>query len=205
MRVRGVPLVLARYDGRFYELYTADDDFSYDDALLVGERLYRRDLLTGDSALVFADTHRAAHRRARTRGRIPTSARSARTTTARRNPSTSATAEIDILDVAGPYLSYEYHVDVDLPGRRLWHTTRRGVIDLRSGQETSRRRSVRRGRRAPPRRGRARVYEATRDSIVRAREHARATTTAAPPTRSRGLQFDERSFSLADDRRRSPR
>ena len=55
-RVRGAPLVLARYDGRFFEVYGADDDRSYDDALLVGERLYRRDLITGDSALVFADT-----------------------------------------------------------------------------------------------------------------------------------------------------
>ena len=56
LRVRGAPLVLARYDGRFYELYSADDDFSYDDALLLGQRLYRRDLTTGDSSVVFADT-----------------------------------------------------------------------------------------------------------------------------------------------------
>src|SRR4051812_36184107 len=44
VHVRGAPLVLAHYDGRFYELYTADDDRSYDDAYLVSERLYRRDL-----------------------------------------------------------------------------------------------------------------------------------------------------------------
>ena len=54
--VRGEPLVLARYGGRWYEVYSADDDKSYDDALLVGQFLYRRDLLTGDSSLVFADT-----------------------------------------------------------------------------------------------------------------------------------------------------
>jgi hypothetical protein len=50
------PLVLAKYDGRFYEVYAADDDFSYSDALLLGERVYRRDLLSGDSVLVFSDT-----------------------------------------------------------------------------------------------------------------------------------------------------
>src|SRR5215203_1223426 len=55
-RTRGVPLILARYGGRFYELYTAEDDFSYQNALLLGERLYRRDLVTGDSTVVFADT-----------------------------------------------------------------------------------------------------------------------------------------------------
>ena len=36
IRVRGVPLLLARYSNRFYELYTADDDRSYPDALFVG-------------------------------------------------------------------------------------------------------------------------------------------------------------------------
>src|SRR5689334_19234738 len=56
VHVRGVPMTLARYAGRFYELYTTDDDFSYDNALLLGERLYRRDLITGDSAAVFTDT-----------------------------------------------------------------------------------------------------------------------------------------------------
>src|ERR1041384_2164356 len=56
VHVRGVPITLARYGGRFYELYTADDDFSYDDALLLGERLYRRDIVSGDSIVLFADT-----------------------------------------------------------------------------------------------------------------------------------------------------
>src|SRR6185437_5629646 len=39
--VRGAPLLLARYGGRFFELYVADEDLSYNDALLLGERLYR--------------------------------------------------------------------------------------------------------------------------------------------------------------------
>src|SRR4051812_34203086 len=56
VHVRGVPIMLARYGGHFFELYTADDDHSYDEALLVGESLYSRDITTGDSAVVFADT-----------------------------------------------------------------------------------------------------------------------------------------------------
>ena len=56
VRVRGEPLTLAHVDGRYYELYTADDDYSYPDALLLGARLYRRDLRSGDSAVVFVDT-----------------------------------------------------------------------------------------------------------------------------------------------------
>ena len=36
IRFRGAPLELARVDGRFYELYVADDDRSYEDAVLSG-------------------------------------------------------------------------------------------------------------------------------------------------------------------------
>ncbi|MDB4876842.1 MAG: hypothetical protein JWM41_3288 [Gemmatimonadetes bacterium] len=193
-RMRGVPLILARFDGRYYELYTAATDLSYDDALLLGERLYRRDLVTGDSALVFADTTvpriAAAYARAHPDERplAPNDEGSAQ-------PSTSATAEVDILDVDGPYLSYEYHVDVGLPNRRPWHSTRRGVLDLRSGREArvadlfgeaTGIRVAANGRR---------VYEATRDSIVRARASLQGDDRRAADA-LRQLQFDERSFSL---------
>ena len=56
LRVRGSPILLARYGARFYEIYVADDDYSYPDALMVGERMYTRDIRSGDSTVVFADT-----------------------------------------------------------------------------------------------------------------------------------------------------
>src|SRR5689334_14482050 len=55
VRMRGAPLELARVDGRFYELYVEDDDRSFEDAVLVGQRVYRRDLISGDSLLVYED------------------------------------------------------------------------------------------------------------------------------------------------------
>ena len=55
LRTRRAPLTLANVHGRFYELYVADDDRSYFDALLVGQRIYRRDLVSGDSMQVFED------------------------------------------------------------------------------------------------------------------------------------------------------
>src|SRR4051812_6217391 len=64
VRMRGAPLELARVDGRFYELYVEDDDRSFEDAVLVGQRVYRRDLVSGDSLLVYEDTivpHLARH------------------------------------------------------------------------------------------------------------------------------------------------
>src|SRR5262245_30570919 len=55
-KVRGAPLVLAQYDGKIYEVYAHHEDLSYPDALLLGDRVYRRDIATGDSTVVFADT-----------------------------------------------------------------------------------------------------------------------------------------------------
>src|SRR5688500_7486280 len=60
VQVRGAPLQLASVDGRFVELYIVDDDRSDCDAILVGQRIYRRDLVTNDSVLVFRDTIVAA-------------------------------------------------------------------------------------------------------------------------------------------------
>jgi hypothetical protein len=133
VRVRGVPITLAQYDGRFFEIYLADDDRSYPDALLVGLRLFRRDLLKGDSVIVFEDSivpriaseYATAH---------PGAQRLAPDEDGAEDPSTQATADLQVIDIHGPYLSYEYHVDVTKRGAEPWHATRRGVIDLRSGQ-----------------------------------------------------------------------
>ena len=59
-RVRGAPLTLARYGGRFYEVYVGDDDRSFYDAVFVGQRIFRRDLLAGDSLQVYVDSGVAA-------------------------------------------------------------------------------------------------------------------------------------------------
>lgn len=135
VRTRGVPITLAKYDGRFSEIYLADDDRSFQDALLVGFRVYRRDLIGGDSALVFQDTivpriareYASAH---------PGARRLAPDEDGNEDPSMQAMADLQVIDVHGPYLSYEYHVDLQNRGAEPWHFTRRGVIDLRSGRST---------------------------------------------------------------------
>jgi len=129
---RGAPITLAQYDGRFFEIYLSDDDRSYRDALLVGFRLYRRDLQKGDSTLVFEDSivpriareYASAHPRAH---------RLAPDEDADEDPPTQAMADLQVIDVHGAFLSFEYHVDVANRGSQPWHATRRGVIDLRSG------------------------------------------------------------------------
>src|SRR5213082_1552300 len=133
VRTRGAPLTLARYDGRFFELFLADDDRSFPDALLVGLRVYRRDLASGDSTVIFADT--VVPRMAREYAVAHPTARPLEPEEdAVDDPTIQATADLELIDVHGSYLSFDYHVDVGIRGREPWHATRRGVIDLRSGR-----------------------------------------------------------------------
>ena len=133
VHVRGAPILLARMSGRFFEVYASDDDYSYADALLVGQRVYRRDVQSGDSVLVFADTLVPRIARAYARAHPDEDPLDPGDDTDD-DPSTSATAEIDIADIFGPYMSYQYHADVALENSDEWHTARSGVIDLRSAR-----------------------------------------------------------------------
>jgi hypothetical protein len=136
VRVRGAPLELARVDGRFYELYVEDDDRSFEDAVLVGQRVYRRDLITGDSLLVYEDT--IVPRLAATYARLhPDDARLQPNEDASDDPLWRATSTVDLADVHGPFLSYSLHVDVERDDVSPWHASRRGVIDLATGHAAS--------------------------------------------------------------------
>src|ERR1700722_12166342 len=142
VRVRGSPLVLARYGGEFYEVYVADEDHSFYDAVFTSQRIYRRDLLTGDSLAVFLDSSvvGAARRYAIVH---PKEAPLASDQDAADDPTTSVTGEVDIVDVHGPYLSFEYRgtestkANAAGNGASDRQVVRRGVIDLRSGERTT--------------------------------------------------------------------
>lgn len=132
IRVRGSPIQLARYGGRFYEVYVVDDDRSYSDAEIVGQQLWRRDLITGDSVLAFRDTtilgldHWYARAHPDDRPLEPDDALGDA-------PHVSATSRFDVLDQFGPYMSYNYSADLIVTGGDEWHVTRRGVLDLLHG------------------------------------------------------------------------
>ena len=130
VHVRGAPLTLARYGGRFYEIYVADDDRSYSNAVFVGQRIYRRDLIKGDSVAVFEDTTvgRAAARYA---VRHPDDSPLEPDEDAADDPASTVTGEVDVLDLHGPFLSFQYHGA--LKGEAgTGETVRHGVLDLRS-------------------------------------------------------------------------
>jgi hypothetical protein len=132
VRVRGAPLDLVRVEGRLYELYVSDDDRSYGDALLVGQRVYRRDLMTDDSLLVYQDT--IVPRIARLYARLhPDDAPLGPQDEESDDPAWTATSTLDLDEVTGPFVSYSLHADVERDDAPLWHTSRRGVLDLRRG------------------------------------------------------------------------
>ncbi len=132
VRVRGAPMELARVDGRLYEIYVVDDDRSYQDAVLIGQRVYRRDLVTGDSMLVYEDS--LVPSLARRYARLHPGDRPLRDDEDESDdPIWRASATLEMSDVHGPFLSYSLHTDVERGTAPLWHTSRRGVIDLRAG------------------------------------------------------------------------
>src|SRR5687767_11694269 len=103
--VRGAPIALARFDGRLYELYVTDDDRSYFDAVMIGQRLYRRDLITGDSSAVVEDTIVAKLASAYARAH-PAERQLEPHEEASDDPQIYATADLEIVGVHGPWLSF---------------------------------------------------------------------------------------------------
>ena len=133
LRVRGAPLDLAKVGGRFFELYVVDNDLSFTSADLVGQSVYRRDLRTGDSLVVFTDSLVPQLAREYARAH-PDDQRIAPDDEPDAEPLLRATATLDIGAAHGPFVSYSLHTDVERVRAPLWHVSRRGVIDLRTGR-----------------------------------------------------------------------
>ena len=97
-------MVLARLDGRFRELYVVDDDRSFENALFVGQRLFQRDILTNDSMQVFRDSliPSLAERYEREN---PDARPLGPDEEPGDEPAVTATAEVSVIGVHGPYLS----------------------------------------------------------------------------------------------------
>jgi hypothetical protein len=190
IRVRGAPLELVTTGGRFYELYVADDDRSYGDAVLVGQKVYRRDLVTGDSLLLYQDT--VVSHLARLYGRLHPDDEPLRPNEEpNEEPLWTATSTLALDEVAGPFVSYSLHTDVERDDAPLWHTSRRGVLDIRTGRPATLTAVTGRAR-AQVERARARVLRSTLDS-VRASRDERGERAAAMLSYYR---LDPASFSV---------
>jgi hypothetical protein len=132
LRIRGSPLILARTGGRYYEVYIGEIDRSFPRALFSGERVFRRDLASGDSAIIYDDTtitqmaadYRRRHPRAPLLGPEDDPADEIEI---------SAVGETDILNILGPYVAIEHRVAIER-GEHSEDDTTRAVIDLRNGK-----------------------------------------------------------------------
>lgn len=136
IRSRGAPLELARYGGRFFELYVVDDDHSFQGADLVGQSVYRRDLRTGDSVIVFTDSLLPQLAREYA-NRHPDDHPLEPDDEPDEDPELRATATLDLGAAHGPFVSYSLHTDVERDREPLWHSSRRGVLDLRTGRSAT--------------------------------------------------------------------
>jgi hypothetical protein len=190
LRMRGAPLELARVGGRFYELYVADNDRSFGDATLVGQRVYRRDLVSGDSMLVFEDT--LVPHLARLYARLhPDDRPLAANDEPNEDPLWNATATLDLGEVQGSYVSYEMHTDVERNDVGRWHTSRAGVLDIAHGGAVAL--ATIAGALAPQvERSRDSTYRAAVDSVHRTGGVRGARAAATLPF----YQLDPGSYSL---------
>jgi len=133
LRIRGSPLILARTGGRYYEIFVGEIDRSFPRALLSGERVFRRELASGDSAIIFDDTtvvrlaeqYHRQHPSARLLGPDDDPEDDVEIT---------AVGETDILNVLGPYVALEHRLSIERADEHDQDDTTRTVIDLRTGK-----------------------------------------------------------------------
>ena len=138
MRVRSAPILLTQVDGRLFEIFLSDDGAEYPDASFASARLWSRELQHRDSTPLFGDSTvmgaLAAWRRAHPRDaeidpadeEVPD------------DPRTVVHDEIEIIDVHGPYLTFEHLLNIDIDGGPPHrHEGRRMVVDVRSGATAS--------------------------------------------------------------------
>ena len=136
LRIRGSPLILARTGGRYYEIFVSEIDRSFPKALFSGERVFRRELATGDSAVIYDDTTIVrlsdAYHRQHPRAQLlrpdddPDD-----------DVEVTAVGETDILNVLGPYVALEHRVSIGRADEHGEDDTTRAVIDLRNGKSVA--------------------------------------------------------------------
>ncbi|MFN2636781.1 MAG: hypothetical protein ABR585_07135 [Gemmatimonadaceae bacterium] len=136
LRIRGSPLILARTAGRYYEVYVNEVDRSFPRALFSGERVFRRELATGDSAVIYDDTAIVKlageyHRH------HPQATMLSPDDDPDDDVEISAVGETDILNVLGPYVALEHRLAIERANDHGSDDTTRSVIDIRNGKPVS--------------------------------------------------------------------
>ncbi|WP_434478505.1 hypothetical protein [Gemmatimonas sp.] len=134
MRVRSAPILLTEVDGRLIEVFLSSDGAEYPDASFATVRLWSRALTSRDSTLLFSDST-VLHELAVWRSAHPRELEiDPADEDAPDDPRTVVQDEIEILDVHGPFLTFEHLLNADIEGGRPHqHRGRRYVVDVRTG------------------------------------------------------------------------
>ncbi len=129
--VQRAPLLLTTLDQRLVEVYVAEDAMNFEEGSFLVSRVFRRDLASGDSALVFADSTvlREAIRYLRAHPGAERIEDDDDTPPDGRAIESSVTP----LAIVGPLLSVEVHVDRSV-GDLGTHDTYRATLDLATGR-----------------------------------------------------------------------
>jgi hypothetical protein len=136
VKIRGSPLILARTGGRYYEVYVGEVDHSYPRALFAAERVFRRELASGDSAVIFEDSTVLGMATAYKR-RHPNQTRLAPNEDPAEDVDIAAVGETDVLNVLGPYVALEHRLSVGRSDGDDQDDTTRAVVDIRTGKRVT--------------------------------------------------------------------
>jgi hypothetical protein len=188
--VKRAPMLVATLDGRLIEVYVADDAINFANATFLVSRIFRRDLVSGDSALVFADS--TVLREAMAFVRAHPDAERLDEDEPAPDDARSFEASLTPLEVIGGTIGIEVHLDRAV-GELGMHDSYRATADLRTGRRLSLADVI------TPGAARASLAVAHRnfvDAIRIAGRRGGSVGTAASRAIS-ALTFDPLSFSLA--------
>jgi hypothetical protein len=159
--------------------------------MFIGQRLFQRDLATGDSSEIFRDTVVPSIADAYQRSH-PEARRLGPDEDAGEEPASSATVEISVLGVHGPFLSVESHVDTTGANDESWHMTRQSVVDLRTGKQATLADVLGPSEASTVSTRARKLYQETVDSI----RHDRRPVAQRAARSMSHFRFDASSFSL---------
>jgi hypothetical protein len=136
LKIRGSPLILARTGGVYYEVYIGEVDRSFPRALFAAERLFRREIATGDSAVIFEDSAVMAMASDYKR-KHPRQTMLGPNEDPEEDIDIAAVGETDVLNVLGPYVALEHRLSVGRADGDDLEDTTRTVVDIRSGKRVT--------------------------------------------------------------------
>ena len=136
LKIRGSPLILARAGGQYYEVYVGELDVAYPRALFAAERVFRREIASGDSAVIFEDSAvlaLAADYRRKHPGERPLAPHE----DPDEEVDIAAVGETDILNILGAYVALENRLSVGRADGGDNEDTTRTMVDIRSGKRVT--------------------------------------------------------------------